>query len=368
MTVHGAKGLEAPIVVLADTTTQPAGPAQYQPRLLGLPRRDAPAAGCMVWIPTRRDDTEPSKAARASAIRAAENEYRRLLYVAMTRAADRLIICGAIVERSMPQGCWYQLVEQGLAATGLLTEAPGDFGEGRVRRYRATATEAVQAPASQTSTDRAALPDWLTKPIAAAEPRAPSIAPSRLAVQPGDTGLQSGVERRRAIERGTLVHRLLQSLPDVAPERRIEAARRFLARAHDFSDAERDELARQVLQLLADPQFAALFAPGSRAEIAIAGRISGRAVSGQVDRLVITPQAVLIADYKTNRPAPRNLDEALACTPQYIAQLALYRAVLARLYPDKPVRAALLWTDIPMLMEIPAAALEAAIPAILTPA
>jgi ATP-dependent helicase/nuclease subunit A len=180
--------------------------------------------------------------------------------------------------------------------------------------------------------------------------------------------LQSSVERRHAIERGTLVHRLLQSLPDVAPERRTEAARRFLARAHNFSDAERHELARQVLQLLANPQFAALFAPGSRAEISIAGRVGGRVVSGQVDRLVVTPQAVLIADYKTNRPAPRNLDEALARTPQYVAQLALYRAVLARLYPDKPVQAALLWTDIPMLMEIPAAALDAAIPAILTPA
>jgi ATP-dependent helicase/nuclease subunit A len=370
MTVHGAKGLEAPIVVLADTTTQPAGPAQYQPRLLGLPRRDAPpqATGCMVWIPTRRDDTASSKAARTSAIQAAENEYRRLLYVAMTRAADRLIICGAIVERTMPQGCWYQLVEQGLTATGLLTEAPGDFGEGSVLRYRATAAEVAQAPPSQTTTDRAAPPDWLTKPVAAVEPRAPAIAPSRLAVQPGDTGLQSSVERRHAIERGTLVHRLLQSLPDVAPERRTEAARRFLARAHNFSDAERHELARQVLQLLANPQFAALFAPGSRAEISIAGRVGGRLVSGQVDRLVITPEAVLIADYKTNRPAPRNLDEALARTPQYVAQLALYRAVLARLYPDKPVQAALLWTDIPMLMEIPAAALDAAIPAILTPA
>jgi ATP-dependent helicase/nuclease subunit A len=370
MTVHGAKGLEAPIVVLADTTTQPAGPAQYQPRLLALPRREAPpdTADCVVWIPTRRDDTTSSTAARAIAIRAAENEYRRLLYVAMTRAADRLVICGAIVERTMPQSCWYQLIEQGLAATGLLTETPADFGEGSVRRYRKTALEAALASVAPTADTGAALPDWLTNPIAASPLRAPSIAPSRLAAQRGDTGLRSSAERRRAIERGTLVHRLLQSLPGVAPERRTEAARRFLARAQDLSDAERDELARQVLRLLADPQFAALFAPGSRAEISIAGRVGGRTVSGQIDRLVITPQAVLIADYKTNRPAPSSLDEAVARTPEYVAQLALYRAVLARLYPDRPVRAALLWTDIPMLMEIPAAALEAAIPAILTQA
>ena len=148
----------------------------------------------------------------------------------------------------------------------------------------------------------------------------------------------------------------------------MDAAHRFLARQQDLSEAEREELSKQVLGLLADPQFAALFAPGSRAEISIAGRVGGQAVSGQVDRLVVTPQAVLIADYKTNRPAPQNLDEALTRTPHYVAQLALYRAVLAQLYPDTPVRAALVWTDTSTLMEIPAAALDAAIPAILTPA
>jgi ATP-dependent helicase/nuclease subunit A len=111
-----------------------------------------------------------------------------------------------------------------------------------------------------------------------------------------------------------------------------------------------------------------MFGPGSRAEIAIAGRLGDRPLSGQVDRLVVTEQAVLIADYKTNRPAPRSLDEAVKRYPAYVKQLALYRDVLARLYPARPVRAALLWTDTLDLMEIPAAVLDSAIPAILTAA
>jgi ATP-dependent helicase/nuclease subunit A len=164
------------------------------------------------------------------------------------------------------------------------------------------------------------------------------------------------------------VHRLLQSLPDRPPDRRAEAAHRYLARQDELPESERDQISRQVLALLADPRFAPLFAPGSRAEVSIAGRIGDRPLSGQVDRLVVTPEAVLIADYKSNRPAPRSLDEAQTRHASYVRQLALYRAVLVRLYPDRPVRAALVWTDTPELMELPASALDSALASALTPA
>ena len=160
----------------------------------------------------------------------------------------------------------------------------------------------------------------------------------------------------------------MQSLPDIPPERRAEAARRLIARQEtDFTAAERDEIASQVLAVLADPRFAALFAPGSRAEVPIVGRVDGRTVTGVVDRLVVAPDAVLIADYKTNRPAPRSLAETQERYQGYIVQLALYRAVLARLYPDRPIRAALVWTDVPALAEIPAEALDAALAALTSP-
>ena len=168
------------------------------------------------------------------------------------------------------------------------------------------------------------------------------------------------------LARGTHVHRLMQSLPDVPPARRAEAARRYLAR-QKLDDAERSEIAAHTLRLLGDLRFDKLFLPGSRAEVSIVGRHDGRDVSGQIDRLVVTPDEVLIADYKTNRPAPKSLAEAKERHADYVRQLALYRAVLMRLYPGRPVRAALLWTDTPDLMEIPAADLDAAL-AILTSA
>jgi ATP-dependent helicase/nuclease subunit A len=164
--------------------------------------------------------------------------------------------------------------------------------------------------------------------------------------------------------RGNLFHRLMQSLPDIAPEQRADALRRFLARAEKnqkLSTTERDAIAAQVWSALNNPRFAELFAPGSRAEVPIAGHIGNRAVTGQVDRLAVTTDAVFIADYKTNRQAPVTSHDAVHRYPEYVRQLALYRAVLMRLYPGRPVRAALLWTEVPLLMEIPAPALDAAL-------
>jgi ATP-dependent helicase/nuclease subunit A len=159
--------------------------------------------------------------------------------------------------------------------------------------------------------------------------------------------------------RGVLVHRLLQSLPDVPPERRASVAQQFLLRAGRDLIAEHDALVAEIIRLLDDARFKPLFAPGSRAEVPIVGRltVAGRSqiVSGQIDRLVVTPDAVLIGDYKTDRPAPqRSADVPLG----YLRQLALYRALLTRIYPGRSVRAALIWTDVPNLMELSEDALE----------
>jgi ATP-dependent helicase/nuclease subunit A len=363
MTVHGAKGLEAPVVILADTTTPPAGAPQHQPRLLPLrpagAAADAPAH--FVWAVRKDDDVGPMGPARAAVVDAAENEYRRLLYVAMTRAADRLVICGATGLTKKPEGCWYDLVAQALKTQ--CREQPADDGEGTVFRFRksALAEEPVAAGAVTAESGKRPLPDWLDQD---ALPEPPAVAPLSPSSAYDETmliritGAQS--ERKKALARGEAVHRLLQSLPDLPREVRVEAARRHLARLADFDASERDRMISQVLALLDDNRFAELFMPGSRAEVPIAGRLSpaGRpplAVSGQVDRLAITDNAVLIADYKTNRPAP-------AAPPgAYVAQLALYRAVLAQLYPNKTIRAALIWTDVPDLIEVSAADLDAAL-------
>jgi ATP-dependent helicase/nuclease subunit A len=157
----------------------------------------------------------------------------------------------------------------------------------------------------------------------------------------------------------------MQALPDIPSARRQDALARYLAAAaRNFSPAEQAEMARQVFAVLDEPRFADVFAPASRPEVPIVGRIARPGgdpveIAGQVDRLIVTGDAVLIADYKTDRVVPRAIDEV----EPYVTQLALYRAVLARLYPGKAVRAALIFTSGPILVEVPAADMDSALDA-----
>ena len=372
MTVHGAKGLEAPIVILADTTTPPAGPPLRQPRLLTIPEDGVPPGtpARFIWAGLKATDFALVTAARNRARGENEDEYRRLLYVAMTRAIDRLIVCGAEGERGKPDGCWWDIVSAALQPVSV--EEPADDGDGKVWRYRKVPVGPIAAGAPITAAAAvAAPPAWLGR-AAPAEPLAlvplspASAYDEATIVRTGPPGGRA--EREKALARGEVVHRLLQALPDIPREARDAAARRHLARAaKNFTTEEYDRMLEQVRRVLDDPRFAELFAPGSRAEIPIVGHFihNGRdiAVSGQVDRLAVTADAVLIADYKTNRPAPRDLEKV----PAYVAQLALYRAVLARLYPGRTIRAALVWTDVPDLMEVSAAALDQALVRLTTP-
>ncbi|MGB6535258.1 MAG: PD-(D/E)XK nuclease family protein, partial [Xanthobacteraceae bacterium] len=337
--------------------TPPAGPRP--PRLLQID------GGAMVWTGRKNDDAPLVAAARAAAIGEAEHEYRRLLYVAMTRAADRLIICGADGLNARPKGCWYDLVRDALESMWVVEEQ----SEQTVFRYRkqpAGGASEREEPAKDTKIAQHAVAAWLRQAAPARPLRRAPLSPSsafdeeigRIADARG-----SAADRQKALERGRLVHRLMQSLPAIPSERRNDAAEHYFTRAAArFSVDEQRDMARKVFAILEDEQFAAIFAPGSRAEVPIVGRIAnGQAdpvlVSGQVDRLLIADDAVLIADYKTDRQVPASLAEIAP----YIAQLALYRAVLARLYPSKTVRAALVFTEGPSLMEIPAAAMDKAL-------
>jgi ATP-dependent helicase/nuclease subunit A len=372
MTVHGAKGLEAPVVFLVDTTTSPADTQRMN--LIRMPQGNAApnAPAVVLWAGKKAYDLPVVAAARDTMKADTEDEYRRLLYVAMTRAADRLIVGGVLPGnmRSVRKLSWYDLIQQGLADTesGLQCEII-ETGFGPVKRYaRLEDTQPAETAAPvQEMFALEHFPRWLKTP-------APRETPADILLRPSDpsgadaegraiVSDESRIARERALRRGTLIHRLLQSLPDVAIERREGAAREFLRRnAHQwFTDDERAALAQQVIALIETPAFAPLFAEGSRAEVSIAGRVARRGrppalVSGQIDRLVVTPDGVLIVDYKTNHAPPRAAAEA----PQaYVRQLALYRDVLQRLYPGREVRCALLWTETAAMMEISASALDA---------
>jgi ATP-dependent helicase/nuclease subunit A len=344
-------------VVLADTMTPPAGPRP--PRLLQI------SGGATIWAGRKADDVPDAAAARTAANAEAEHEYRRLLYVAMTRAAQRLIICGADGIKKRPQDCWYDLVRDALDP---FLVAEGE-GEEKVLLYRKGSLEGVAAPAVTTEPkgELPELPAWLRQAVRVDETRITPVTPS--AAFEHDVRSFAGIggtadAREKALRRGRIVHRLMQSVPDIPPDKRKSAIERHLQlAAADLPQAERDQIAQQVFAVLNDLVFAEVFAPGSRAEVSIVGRLvcSGSesiAISGQVDRLAVTSNSVFITDYKTDRIVPRSAAEA---PKPYIGQLALYGAVLSRIYPEKTIRAALIFTGGPALVEVSAPAMAAAL-------
>jgi ATP-dependent helicase/nuclease subunit A len=259
--------------------------------------------------------------------------------------------------------CWYDLAEKGLKASGLHEQIIETL-DGSVKRFAQAQDADCDAGAATTSKSDATseLPDWLRAPL---KPQSPGALLRPSDAGAGGRGTRSGEsleQRARALQRGTLVHRLLHSLPEISAERRRDAALAYLERnAAGWGAAEHAARADNVLALISDQRFAAVFAEGSRAEVAIVGRLTlpGRPqalVSGQIDRLVVTKNEVLIVDFKTNHAPPKTVSEA---PKAYIRQLALYRAVLGKLYPQRAVRAALLWTESTELMEISASALDA---------
>ena len=368
MTVHGAKGLEAPVVILPDTLQLPNAPdgLLWVDDGKAETSRKPPLA---VW-PVKSDyDLPVLGAARAARRLAQEQEYRRLLYVALTRAEDRLYLCGWLTRKKPSAGNWYALAE---AALGTLADggeaaavdfdftaelgADGWTGPGwRLERAQQAAL-APEKPRPQRAAAQAEtpLPDWARRP-APPEPAPPQpFAPSRPAESEPPSRSPLGPDLGRRFRRGLLIHRLLQSLPALEPSRRAAAGRAFLqSPLHDLSAPQQDEILAEALRVLEAPELAPLFGPGSRAEVPLAGLVETAAgpqvIAGQVDRLMVDSEAVWLVDYKSQRPAP---ETAEAVPGLYLRQMAAYRALLAGIYPGRPIRAFLLWTDGPRLMQL----------------
>ena len=359
MTVHGAKGLEAPVVVLPDTSTKAASQ--------GGPLMQTDDGG-FLWCARKAEDGAASAAARQRRSDGGDAESLRLLYVALTRARDRLIVCGVEPRRSsMKDGSWWDWVGKALVDPEIAPDAREVAACDGAPIIRFGADPVIAAAAAAPQPEMVPPPGWLFAK-APAEPAVLAYAsPSQMAEiqkgpSPSPLASAGGLGRFR---RGDLIHRLLQLLPDLPPGERRAAAASLMAREHDLSPDQRAEMASAALAVLEDERFAAVFGPNSRAEAAIAGGApdlpEGLAVSGRLDRLVIEKDRVLVADFKTNRPSPTRIEEADGA---YITQMAVYAAVLRAAFPGRKVEAALVWTDGPKLMPVPEKLMAAALQAL----
>ncbi|MEP9387058.1 double-strand break repair helicase AddA [Mesorhizobium sp. KR9-304] len=372
MTVHAAKGLEAPVVFLVDGGTAPFS-EQYLPRLMPFTMKSGSSG--YLWRSTKEVANGFSRTAEARVRERADDEYRRLLYVGMTRAEDRLIVCGYHGKRARNPATWHAIVSQALVGIPGTEERVHPATGETVHRYRSKVLPPVPAKEQDAAASVAAppLPASLFRPLPVEDDLPRPLSPSGASVliedewEPVVSGrspvLDGEAEPGFAVARGTAIHRLLQVLPGMPQTARAAAARRYLARAvPDWPESEREAAWAQVEAILGEAGFAPLFSPGSRAEVAIMGEIElrgrPRLVSGKIDRLAVTAEDVLIVDYKTNRPAPATLTEV---PPAYVLQLALYRALLRPLYPGREIGAVLLFTEAPRLIALPAAALDGAL-------
>lgn len=357
MTAHKSKGLEAPIVFILDAHAPPKAGSRE-----ALHIAEGPKGVRIPLLAVGEGKLAPALAAADEAKKAAAwDEYRRLLYVAATRAEDRLYVCGhQLGNRGYPENSnpetrtWHALA---LDAMGPETETGEGLFGGAVRRL---ASPQTAAPKPKLHHAGPALPATVPPPFlsapAPAEKRPRRLSPSMLAPETDDAYRPARGEA--AFLRGRILHRLLELLPGLDPSRRQEAALRLARR---MGGGTPDALAAEAMRVIEDPQFAPVFAPGGLSEVAIGGAPKGAraglALSGQIDRLAIDGRRVLIVDYKTNRPPPARLADV---APGYIAQLAAYRALLQEIYPAHAIEAALLWTYDARLMPVPAEALDRA--------
>ncbi|MDN5928351.1 MAG: double-strand break repair helicase AddA [Hyphomicrobiales bacterium] len=377
MTVHSAKGLEAPVVFLVDGGSRPFSDS-HLPRLIPyVPQNGGWEGKGFLWRASSDLGNRASRAINAGLAEKAEEEYRRLLYVGMTRAEDRLIVCGYRGKRDPHPGIWHNLVNVALAGAPESSIRRHSAADTDVIRYQASgariaATESTSEPEHRPSPPIFEQLRPLPKDFGEELPR--PLSPSGASLLIGETdgpeppatvasALDKDAVPSFAIERGLAMHRLLQTLPDLPEAGREAAARRYLARiGAGWREEDRARAWASVASILGDARFAPIFSHGSRAEVSVMGTLDirgrPRAISGKIDRLAISEREVLLVDYKTDRQPPAQASDV---PEAYLLQLSLYRALLQPIYPGRPVAAALLFTEAPRLVPLPVDAMDAAL-------
>lgn len=346
MTVHGAKGLESPVVILPDTAVSGGGRAG--PPLRALGPDVAALAGTKVDRPPAIQAAEDIRAAQEA------EERWRLLYVALTRAERWLIVAGAGPKLPEdPDKAWYAAVAQAMARLG--AEETADGTKVLAEHWDTGPAMGVAARLAEPEP----LPIWATTHAAPPPEPIKPLAPSRDGGEHvADGDLPAGpLTAEEARERGLHLHLLLEHLPGTAPETRAARADALLP---DLDAPAREKLRAEAEALLSDSALGWVFADGAIAEVPVVGRVKrlgNKVLRGQIDRLIVTPDTVWAIDFKTDANPP---PDGAPLPPAYAGQLALYVSALGQVYPDKSIRAAVLWTGARRLTQLDHEAVMAA--------
>lgn len=336
MTVHGSKGLQAPVVILPDTTKVPQSSRE----------------SCLLWdkdlffYPTAASDYNDicDHLHEYKKIKTLE-EYRRLMYVAVTRAEDRMIFCGYRKKDKSPETSWYNLFKNSFTKIARLNEEQNIWTFSSRQEFTPDKKE-TKIKIEKT----APVPDFMFKPAAQEQPLSKPLTPSRPDDEPAVISPLAVKDDSIFYKRGSLIHKLLQFLPDIPPQERHQKISLFLKqKAPELNIEEAEKICKEVLSLLDNPSFGSVFGPSSKAEVPLMGEDSGKIISGQIDRLVIEPDRVIIVDFKTNRYPAKTINDV---PKTYITQLRAYRTLLQKIYPEKEIKTYILWTNNANMMEI----------------
>lgn len=336
MTVHGSKGLQAPVVILPDTlrvktVSQDARWLADESVLMFPLGKDFYTEKCSDMVDREKE--------------LSLEEYHRLLYVALTRAEECLCICGFKKKNKPNENCWYEICREAFEKIAKKDENKGLCYE--VEQF-VLPPEYQQKDNVQSKKN---IPDWilteperdglLAKPLAPSHQDESKVAVLSPLVESNDTKLYN---------RGRIIHKILQFLPDTKQDKRSQIIEDFLQKqASDFDLAERQKIKTEVLNLLNDEYFAPLFSENSAAEVSLMGLVEDRIISGQIDRLVVTGNKVMIVDYKTNRPAAKTLNDV---PKAYVKQMRAYKKLVENIYENKEVETYILWTNTAKMMKI----------------
>lgn len=372
MTVHGAKGLQAPIVFMPDTTSTPT--MRNSPLWEEVEGRKT-----LFLSPSAKEDAAYTAQLRNRLKQEEAEEYRRLLYVAMTRAEDRLYIAGWKPKgKNVAQDSWYRWLENGLKPhMNEIAQSDGNSvwrmtcpQEKEVKHIMTEAAQQTYATCPETLLLPPAPEPFPPRPLAPSRMEGEEVAVTSLSKPPSEdereTEAISPIKDASRFRRGNLMHALLQWLPDVPVAQRRPMAERYLStQAADLPPQMRGDMVDDVLAVLDAPEMAPVFGPGSLAEVPLTGLIGqAHVLSGQVDRLCVREDGVWLVDYKTQRQPPQSLKEV----PQaYLRQMAIYRDALSAIYPSRPIHTALVWTTGPQLMLLPDSLLSRALDSAITP-